>query len=309
MSLHNFWNNFTHGFMHGMFNSNPFLGCFGGGFYGGFCGNPFMFNSCFVSPLGWNSNLFLYPNVMSMGSFYPLMNNSSVPPMPAMPEFKFPQNIWDVPVSSNSWMPSSNQWKFPSTFTNNTLNTNLTQLSPQTKTKHTAPISYDASELKKTWSSKKKGLSDEFYNKVIEVSKKVKCAPNDLMALMYSESGIDPARTNSNGGATGLIQFMPKTAEGLGTTTAKLKKMSAVEQMDYVEKCLLQSKKMAGYKDSDTLDAGDLYAITFLPAYAKQEVLSTKNDKYYAPNKGLDKNKDGSITKTELANRLQSYYA
>ena len=307
MSLHNFWNNFTHGFMHGMFNSNPFFGCFGGCY-----ANPFMFNSCFM-PYSWNSNLYLYPNVMSTGSFYPLMNNITPPSFPAveLPEFKLPDNIWETQTgntnfNTTNWTMPNNMWQTPWSFNNTS---SLSSSRSSENSEDSAPITYGAAELKKTWSSKKKGLSDAFYNKVVEVAKKVKCSPNDLMALMYSESGIDPSRTNSNGGATGLIQFMPKTAESLGTTTEKLKKMSAVEQMDYVEKCLLQSKKMAGYKDSDTLSAGSLYAITFLPAYAKNEVLTTKNDKYYAPNKGLDKNKDGKITKSELDSRLKGYYA
>ena len=37
-------------------------------------------------------------------------------------------------------------------------------------------------------------------------------------------------------GATGLIQFLPSTARGLGTTTDALAGMSSVEQLNYVEK-------------------------------------------------------------------------
>ena len=39
-------------------------------------------------------------------------------------------------------------------------------------------------------------------------------------------------------GATGLIQFMPNTAEGLGTSTGELAGMSRARQMHYVEKYL-----------------------------------------------------------------------
>ena len=88
-----------------------------------------------------------------------------------------------------------------------------------------------------------------------------------------------------------------------------LKNMSAVEQMNYVEKLIKNMKKSAGYSDSATLDAGTLYALIFLPAYANKEVLASKGDKYYASNKGLDTNKDGKITKADLANRLKNYYA
>lgn len=166
-----------------------------------------------------------------------------------------------------------------------------------------------AAELKKTWHKKNRSLSDEFYNKVVEVAKKVKCSANDLMAMMYSESGLKTTTVNRSSGATGLIQFMPDTAREIGTTTTALKRMSAVEQLTYVEKYILMNKRNAGYSENQVLDTGTLYAINFLPAYAKREVLSTQNDKYYSANKGLDVNKDGKITKTELANRLKGYYA
>lgn len=172
-------------------------------------------------------------------------------------------------------------------------------------------ITYDAAELKKTWSKKRKGLSDAFYNKVIQVAKNLKCSPNDLMAVMYSESGIDSKKVGRNG-ATGLIQFLPKYMSGLGTNAEALKKMSDVEQMNYVEKCIKASKKIAKISDSQTIDSGTLYALVYLPAYAGREILATKtNDPngYYSSNKGLDTNKDDKITKSDLATRLKSYYA
>lgn len=42
--------------------------------------------------------------------------------------------------------------------------------------------------------------------------------------------------TVATSGATGLIQFMPATAQGMGTTTAALAAMSAVQQLDYVQR-------------------------------------------------------------------------
>lgn len=50
-----------------------------------------------------------------------------------------------------------------------------------------------------------------------------------------SGKSFDPSVVNGIG-ATGLIQFMPETARGLGTSTAALSRMSRVEQMKYVEK-------------------------------------------------------------------------
>lgn len=163
-------------------------------------------------------------------------------------------------------------------------------------------ISYDAQALKSKWAKSKPHLSDAFYQKVCEISQRLKCDPNALMAVMNSESGIRADAVNKHGGATGLIQFMPSTARAYGTTTAALRNMSAVQQLDYVEK-FFQGKTPA----NGTLDAGTLYALVFLPARAKNNVLTTKGEKFYNANVGLDVNKDGQITKADLAARVAKF--
>jgi hypothetical protein len=58
------------------------------------------------------------------------------------------------------------------------------------------------------------------------------------MAAMAFETGetFSPSIKNKASGATGLIQFMRSTAKGSGTTTAALAEMTAVDQLDFVEK-------------------------------------------------------------------------
>jgi len=93
---------------------------------------------------------------------------------------------------------------------------------------------------------------DDFVKKVREVSNRLGIDPNWLMAIMYTESArtFSPSIQNSIG-ATGLIQFMPTTAIGLGTTTTALKNMSAVDQLDYVEKYLkVYKNKIKSYIDT-----------------------------------------------------------
>ena len=163
----------------------------------------------------------------------------------------------------------------------------------------------------KKWDKKKSGLSQEFYNKVVQVSKRINCNPNDLMGLMNSESGLDSTAENKIG-AVGLIQFIPETAKSLGTTTQELKAMSPEEQMVYVEKYLVKAKKSAGYTNDAKIGAGTLYALTFLPGYAKNDILAEKEkdpNKYYAQNSGLDLNKDGKITKADLARQIKDKQA
>jgi len=80
---------------------------------------------------------------------------------------------------------------------------------------------------------------NDFVKKVREVSTRLDIDPNWLMAIMYWESAstFSPSIQNSIG-ATGLIQFIPSTATSLGTSTSELRKMTAVQQLDYVEKYL-----------------------------------------------------------------------
>lgn len=150
----------------------------------------------------------------------------------------------------------------------------------------------------------KKELGPEFLSRTKQIAQKLNCDYRDLLAVMNSESGMNSKAVNRTTGATGLIQFMPSTAEGLGTSVEALKNMSPIEQLEFVEKYLSRMKKAAGFAPNDKLSGADLYALIFLPGRAKYEVLTNQNEKYYRPNRGLDLNKDGKITKTELGNHL-----
>lgn len=147
-------------------------------------------------------------------------------------------------------------------------------------------------------------LGSGFSAKLEQVAKNLNCDPSDLLGMMQSESGLNPQAYNGNGGATGLIQFMPSTARSLGTSTEELLNMSAVEQLDYVEKYFSNFTGGSGQK----LTGGDLYTLCFLPAFLDREVLCSSGDKYYSANSGLDANNDGQITKSELGNRVHNKY-
>ena len=83
-----------------------------------------------------------------------------------------------------------------------------------------------------------------FVAKVREISERLGINPNWLMFLIHFETAGTMSHTIVNKiGATGLIQFMPKTAIGLGTTTAALRQMTNVEQLEYVYKYLLPYKR------------------------------------------------------------------
>jgi len=93
-----------------------------------------------------------------------------------------------------------------------------------------------AGNVRIAWGTK---VASDFKNKVIGIAKDLGTNPDFLMAAMYIESGgtFSPSILNKAGsGAVGLIQFMPKTAVNLGTTTDQLKAMSAVDQLEFVKK-------------------------------------------------------------------------
>lgn len=118
---------------------------------------------------------------------------------------------------------------------------------------------------------------------------------NWLIACIAFETGstFSPSVKNPSSSATGLIQFMDATANQLGTTTAELRKMTAVEQLTYVEKYF---KPYAHRIHS----LEDMYMAILWPAaigLPNNTVLWKSGTKWYNANKGLDPKKRGFITK------------
>ncbi len=133
------------------------------------------------------------------------------------------------------------------------------------------------------------------------------CNVNDLLAMMYSESGLQTTARNKSSNAIGLIQFMPSTLQANGYSTEQVASMSGVQQLDVIADIFMKAKKMAGYGANQKIDGGTLYAINWLPAYAKSDTLATQSGKYYSS--GLDMNHDGAVTKADLSQRLSKKYS
>lgn len=154
--------------------------------------------------------------------------------------------------------------------------------------------------------NKVKENTQAFSDGVVSIAKQLGIDPDWLMIVMNFESGLNPKATNKNSNAVGLIQFMPKTAQGLGTTTNDLLNMSNVEQLHYVYKYLA---RYSGRIDSLT----DLYLCIFYPvAVGKSDnyVLGTneENKKLVARlNKVFDTNSDGYLTKNEITQYINNY--
>jgi hypothetical protein len=147
-------------------------------------------------------------------------------------------------------------------------------------------------------------LSDGFFVSVRSTSAELGCNPIDLLSVMMSESGVKATAHNANGHASGLIQFMPATLERLGWTAGHeaFRQLDAEAQMPFVK------KYFAPFAKKGLTSGARLYQATFLPATLDDgsdagTVLveqGGKHDFAYGPNKGLDTDKDGTITVGEL---------
>jgi hypothetical protein len=89
------------------------------------------------------------------------------------------------------------------------------------------------------------------------MSQRLGVRPEILLPIMYIESaGFDP-QVSTKGGAAGLIQFLPKTLEGVGYKDGieGFSKLSGEEQLDYIEKFIGGMMSFNGgrpYQDSTT---------------------------------------------------------
>jgi hypothetical protein len=140
---------------------------------------------------------------------------------------------------------------------------------------------------------------DAFLKKVQEVADFLGIDPNWLMFVMWFETAHTlNSHIQNSIKATGLIQFMPATAIGLGTTVEALKSMSNVEQLDFVQKHLSRFK-------GKYHDFVDLYCAIFWPAaVGKPDTYRITSDQVAAQNPIFDLNKDKDIEKSEIRQAL-----
>lgn len=153
----------------------------------------------------------------------------------------------------------------------------------------------------------------EFKTGVQQLADKYEVPAAALLAVMDFETGgtFNPAEKNKAGsGATGIIQFMPNTARGLGTSTAALAQMTRVEQLVYVEKYFDQYRNKIRGGSVD-----DLYMAVLWPAavgkpdgYVLFRRTSSNPKSAYNQNRGLDRNGDGTITKAEAATKVKAKF-
>ena len=153
------------------------------------------------------------------------------------------------------------------------------------------------------WGSK---VSQVFKDRIIWTANDLGMDPNHIMACIAFESAetFSASIKNAAGsGATGLIQFMPKTAKDLGTSVTALAKMTPEDQIKYVYRYFLPYKGRL-----KTLE--DVYmAILWPRAIGKPATFPLfTGGVAYRQNAGLDTNKDGIVTKYEAAKKVREKF-
>jgi hypothetical protein len=131
----------------------------------------------------------------------------------------------------------------------------------------------------------------EFFNEAKRISNRLGIRVEDLYKVMWKESGINIHAINKQSRATGLIQFMPTTAAGMGTSIEEIYNMTPVQQLKLVERFY------APYAGR-LKDYVDLYLVTFYPyalgkgddfVFGSQSKSSTAKEKVRDQNKVIAK--------------------
>jgi len=146
-----------------------------------------------------------------------------------------------------------------------------------------------------------------FRAELIRMANRLGLRPDAIAGVMALESGFNPQAVNPNGGATGILQFMPNTAKALGTTTAELLTMNATEQLKFVELYFRRTPKL-----TPGSRIGDYYLAVFMPAFIGMPdvvPIAAKGSKVYDQNAVLDRDKDGVLTVGDVRAVLESEIA
>jgi len=158
--------------------------------------------------------------------------------------------------------------------------------------------------------NKVKENRQSFGSAVIKYAQMLNYDPDWLMFIMNMESNgtFRPDIQNPVTKATGLIQFIPTTAEALGTSIEALKAMTNVQQLEFVYNY---------YKSWKHLKAKALHDVTLITFYPYaigksldyiigSEKSMERAKKIGKQNPILDYNKDGLISVSDYLNAINA---
>ena len=142
--------------------------------------------------------------------------------------------------------------------------------------------------------------SAAFRRKLVQIASELDLDAGCLAAVIAFETGGTfraDIENRAGSGAVGLIQFLPASARSLGTTTAELARMTALEQLDYVRAWFART-------DRKIETCTDHYLAVFAPSFIGRPddaVIFESPSDAYRKNAGLDLNRDGAITVGEVS--------
>lgn len=172
-------------------------------------------------------------------------------------------------------------------------------------------------------------LDIDFYKKLIHICNGAKVKPEDVLLIMTLESGLNPKAFNKDGGASGLVQFMPNILKSVYKfdkskyQNRDFKDLTAIEQLDTIEKHLNNLSRGRGFKSAAQLYIGNFFPVALgnpgiqamnpnaiiieqNPTKQKYKAVSLEfEQKAYNSNKGLDSNKDGVITYGDIDAKMR----
>ena len=153
------------------------------------------------------------------------------------------------------------------------------------------------------------------YNALVELSKHINADPEDLLLVLFSESGLNPKATYWQGDfalAVGLNQITPAAGRAMGISEDERKSITSYSPSDqlltYVKRYFDAIPKPPG---NIYVSPGQLYQANFAPGTlprgaGRDTILYTrgKDGQSYDLNKALDYNSDGYITVGDLDDHL-----
>lgn len=140
--------------------------------------------------------------------------------------------------------------------------------------------------------------NEEFTSAIENLATKYSISTDELYSVIQGESAFDMLAQNPSG-ATGLFQFMPTTAEELGTSTDAILGMSAVEQVGLYDK-YLERWNYTGENRLGIMQAAPAYA-----SRSPDAVIYAKGTAAWSQNPGWRSLGGGDIT----VQSINSYYA
>lgn len=144
-------------------------------------------------------------------------------------------------------------------------------------------------------------VTPEFIGGVEAMARRLDTRPEYILGVMSFETGgsFSPREVNASSNATGLIQFLPSTAEGLGTSIGELGGMSSTQQLRYVEQYFAQYQGQLG-----TLEGVYTSVLSGRARPNPDDVLFASGSQAYRLNSGLDFDQDGRVTSGEATSAV-----